>query len=342
MKQKRLLAAVLSVCLLMSLAVWKGPGLIKGLLNDEDQAVSTIIESPENTEGNNILRDTVLYYQDDKGLLVPVMRKIPWPEGRGIAKASMRALVDNPANRSDMEGIGLVPILPANTDIIGMSINDGVCKANFTGNVLNYGNITEEQAIVKGIVYTLTEFPTVSEVQIMVDGVSPRTLTFGTDVSSPLAREDINYAGSGSGKGKVIVYYQSTVNGMENYFVPVTKDVQVENNEEVTVIRVLEMLAEGPTENSGLFSVLPEGLQVKNVDVINGIAYVDFSEEIKNVTDESVARDIIKSVALTLKDYYKNQVLIESVSLLADGDEIEFGEINTEEPVAVPTFANEY
>lgn len=341
MKQKRLLAAILSVCLLMSLAVWKGPGLIRGFLNEEEQEAASIIESPEDTQGNN-LRDTVLYYQDDKGLLVPVMRKVPWPEGRGIAKAAIRSLVDNPANRDDIEGIGLTPILPANTDIIGMSINDGVCKANFTGNILSYGNLSQEQAIVKGIVYTLTEFPTVNEVQIMIDGKIPNALTFGTNVSKPLAREDINYAGEGNGKGKVIVYYQSTVNGMENYFVPITKDLEVESNEEVTAIRVLEMLAEGPPENSGLFSVLPDGLQVQNVDVVNGVAYVDFSEEIKEVEDESVARDIIKSVALTLKDYYKNEVLLERVSILAEGEEIEFGEISTEEPLAVPTFANEY
>jgi len=341
MKSKRVLASVLAICLLMTLAVWKGPALIKALLNDEEQEASNIIESPEDTEGN-LLRNTVLYYGDDNGYLVPVMRKIPWPEGRGIGKAALRALVDNPANRSDIEGLGLSPILPANTEIIGMNIENGLSTVNFTSDFLNYASEKEEQAIIKGVVYTLTEFPTINEVQIMVDNQKLKKLTFGTDVSKPLAREDINYFGEKQGKGKVIVYYQGTSNGIEDYFVPVTREIDVDNNEEVTAIRVIETLAQGPPENSGLFSVLPEGLQVRNVDVINGVAYVDFSEEIKKVEDESVAQDIIKSVALTLKEYYKNDVLIEQVSLLAEGDEIEFGEISSEEPVAVPTFANEY
>ncbi|SKC92488.1 GerMN domain-containing protein [Maledivibacter halophilus] len=339
MRRKKVIALILSACLVLSLVVWKGTSMLKTFLNGEKQQVPTLIESPEDDQS---LRNTVLYYKDDKGYLVPVMRKIPWPEGRGIAKASMRALVDNTANRSDMETLGLAPILPANTEIIGMSINNGLCKVNLTEEFQNYGSKEEEMAIVKSVVYTLTEFPTVEEVQIMIEGESPNALTYGLDVSRPLARKDINYSGSGEDKSKVIVYYQGTVNGMENYFVPVTKDVEIAENESVTVIRTLETLIEGPSDESGLFSVIPSSLQIRNVDVLDGVAYIDFSEEIKEIEDESIAQDMIKSIALTLKEYYKNDVLVEKVSIMANGKEIDFGEGTKEEPIAVPTFANEY
>ncbi len=339
MRRKKLIAIVLSACLVLSLVVWKGTGMLKAFLNKDNEQVPTLIESPEDDQN---LRNTVLYYKDDKGFLVPVMRKIPWPEGKGIAKASMRALVDNPANRQDMENIGLVPVLPANTEIIGMSINEGICKVDFTAEFMNYGSKQDEVAITKAIIYTLTEFPTIDTVQIMIEGEQPGALTYGLDISSPLARKDINYSGAGKTKGKVIVYYQGTVNGMENYFVPVTTDIEVSDGENVTVLRALQALIDGPSEDSGLFSTIPSSIQVKNVDVVDGIAYVDFSEEIKEIKDDMIAQDIVKSIALTLKEYCKNDMSIERISIMADGKEIDFGESAKEEPAAIPTFANEY
>lgn len=339
MRRKKLIAIVLSACLVLSLVVWKGTGMLKAFLNRDNEQVPTLIESPEDDQN---LRNTVLYYKDDKGFLVPVMRKIPWPEGKGIAKATMRALVDNPANRQDMENIGLVPVLPANTEIIGMSINEGICKVDFTAEFMNYGSKQDEVAITKAVIYTLTEFPTIDTVQIMIEGKRPGALTYGLDISSPLARKDINYSGTGKTKGKVIVYYQGTVNGMENYFVPVTMDIEVGDQENVTALRALQALIDGPSEDSGLFSTIPSSIQVKNVDVVDGIAYVDFSEEIKEIKDDMIAQDIVKSIALTLKEYTKNDMSIESISIMADGKEIDFGESAKEEPAAIPTFANEY
>ncbi len=337
MERKKLIAIVLSACLVLSLVVWKGTGMLKAFLNKDNEQVPVLIESPEDDQN---LRNTVLYYKDDKGFLVPVMRKIPWPEGKGIGKAAIRALVDNPANRADMEDIGLAPVLPANTEVIGMSITDGLCRVDLTADFLNYGSKEDEFAIAKAIVYTLTEFPTVDNVQIMIEGKHPKQLTYGLNVSNPLARRNINYSGNGKNKGKVIVYYQGTVTGMDNYFVPVTKDIQVEEN--VTAVAALETLIAGPSEDSGLFSTIPSSLQVRNVDLVDGVAYVNFNEDIKEIKDASIAQDIVKSIALTLKEYYGNDNSVEKISVMADGKEINFGEVAKEEPAAIPTFANEY
>lgn len=337
MERKKLIAIVLSACLVLSLVVWKGTGMLKGFLNENNEQVPTLIESPED---NQNLRDTVLYYKDDKGFLVPVMRKIPWPEGKGIGKAAIRALIDTPANRADMEDIGLTPVLPANTEIIGMNISDGLCKVDFTSDFLNYGSQEEELAIAKSIVYTLTEFPTVDNVQIMVDGKYPKQLTYGLNVSNPLARRNINYSGNDKNKGKVIVYYQGTVTGMDNYFVPVTQDIQAGENE--TALQAVITLIEGPPEDSGLFSTIPSNLHVRNVELVDGVAYVDFDEEIKEIKDASIAQDIVKSIALTLKEHYGNENIVEKISVMANGKEINFGEVGKEEPAAIPTFANEY
>ncbi len=340
-EKKKWLALVLTACLVLTVIVWKGTDMIKNFLSENEEEASLIIESPED-ENNSNLRDTVLYYKDDKGFLVPVMRKIPWPEGRGIAKATIRALVDNPANRQDIEAMGLEPVLPANTDIIGMSIENGYCKVNFTSDFLNYNSSEEETALVNSLVYTLTEFPTISEVEITVNGKNPKNLTFGYDVANALNRQDINYMGESKGQDKVVVYYQGTANGLENYYVPMTVDVNLSSDEKITAIKALEKLVEGPPVESGLYSLLPDGVEVINVDVVDGTAYVNFTEEIRNIDDPTLSESIVKSIALTLKEYYKDNAYLDKVSILADGEEIDFDETSEDTPAVIPTFANEY
>lgn len=320
----------MTLCLLLSVVVWKGTGMIKSYISKNDEDIPIFVESPEDKE----LRDTVLYYKDDKGYLVPVMRKIPWPEGRGIAKASLRALVNNVANREEMESLGLIPILPAETEIIGMDIVDGLCIVDLTTEAMNSGTVEEEQAMVKGIVYTLTEFPTIEYVELRINGKS-----YEVAGSSVMCRGDINYYGDGNNENRVVVYYQGTVNGMENYFVPVTKEV---NNAEATVIDAVESLIAGPTDGSGLFTSLPQNLYVENVDVIDGVAYVNFNKEIKEIDDKAIAEDMIKALALTISEFYKDEVMVEHVSILADGKEFDLAKVTKKEPVVVPTFANEY
>jgi len=121
MKIKKVLSIILILCLMISITGCQNPiSMVRELFDNEEQAASVIIDSSGNVQSDKQLRDTVLYYKDDKGFLVPVMRKIPWTEG--IAKATLSALVDNPANREDVKGRGLIPVIPANTQIYGINI----------------------------------------------------------------------------------------------------------------------------------------------------------------------------------------------------------------------------
>ncbi|NLB40996.1 MAG: hypothetical protein GX815_01805, partial [Clostridiales bacterium] len=36
---------------------------------------------PVSGDTDELIRETIIYYEDDAGYLVPVMRKIPWVEG---------------------------------------------------------------------------------------------------------------------------------------------------------------------------------------------------------------------------------------------------------------------
>ena len=336
---KKLIIVVLIFALGLSLY---GCGAIETMkdLVSKDEADVEIIRSDEDefdTTEDSDLRDTVLYYQNENGYLVPVKRQIPWEEG--IAKAALRNMMDTPVIREDIGMIGLKPVLPAGTEIIGMSINQdtGVCKVDFSEQVMDYQSKKEEENLVKGVVYTLTEFPNIEEVQIMVDGKVVSEMKYGTKIQKPLKREDINIVDSSvQGNSKVIVYYKGTSNGEYEYYVPVTVPTSAPN---ANVLTALEELFKGAPELSGLYTDIPNGVALQGVEVDNGIAYVDVQLEDEDViSDQATFDNMSKNIGLTLNQFSD----ISYVEILIDGQTLEEAGLDLMKQDTVPVFANEY
>ena len=107
---------------------------------------------------------------DNPGL-VPVLRTVP--ETKGVARAAMTALLAGPAG-DELEGPpAMYSAIPAGTQLLGISIADGVATVNLSGEYLGavaglQGGTADAQ-----VVYTLTQFSTVKLVRIEVDGQAP-------------------------------------------------------------------------------------------------------------------------------------------------------------------------
>ena len=80
-----------------------------GIIRKKDDVKPTEEDIPEledeDTEEDDNTRETILFYQDDAGYLVPVMRKIQWEEG--IAKATLQQLMDTPEQQQALLEMGL-------------------------------------------------------------------------------------------------------------------------------------------------------------------------------------------------------------------------------------------
>lgn len=336
---KKLLILVIVIVLAFSLSGCKAIDTMKDLITKEEPEIEIIrSDEDENFIEDENLRDTVLYYQNENGYLVPVKRKIPWEEG--IAKAALKNIIDNPIIREDIGSIGLKPLIPAGTEIIGMSINPetGLCKVDFSSQIMNCQSQKDEENMVKGVVYTLTEFSNIKEVQFMVDGKIVSELKYGTKVQKPLARGDINIVeGSSNGNSKVTVYYKGTSNGEYEYYVPVTVPTSAPT---ANILTSLEVLFKGAPELSGLYSDIPDGIELQGVEVYNGVAYVDvISHDFSILEDQEVFNKMAKNIGLTLKEFPE----IEYVEVLLDGKTVEEVGLDIEvQDAVVPVFANEY
>ncbi len=241
------------------------------------------------------MRKTILYFKDKQGLLVPLMKKIPWEEG--IARSALRNMIDSPELRESIITTGLAPIIPAGTEIKGMTIDEdiGLCKVDFSKEVLNYETEKDEENLINGIVYTLTEFQAIDQVQFLVDGEIVPVMKYGTNLSNPIKRENINLVIDGDDqRSKVVVYYKG-INFEEDYeyFVPVTIPTlaPVPN-----IYTALELLFDGPPMELGLSSCIPQGTSFHGgVDVKEGIAYIDISFDYGSIPEDSqIFNDMIK------------------------------------------------
>lgn len=93
--------------------------------------------------------------------------------------------------RGPKPGSDLSPVLPRETTLNGVRIRGGVAYADFGSGLTRLNVGSEGEAMVVGaIVNTLTQFPGVNQVQILVNGSRVESLAGHVDVSVPLRRNE--------------------------------------------------------------------------------------------------------------------------------------------------------
>lgn len=152
-----------------------------GQENAPNNAGQETAELPPNTP----MREVVLYFASADGeALEAEVRSIPRQEG--IARATVNQLISGP--KAD----GLLPTIPAATILEDINIKDGVCIVDFSEELRSDhpGGLKSEQLTVYSIVNTLSQFDSVNQVRILVDGKAVESLAGHVDVSEAMAPYD--------------------------------------------------------------------------------------------------------------------------------------------------------
>ncbi|ACB85524.1 GerMN domain-containing protein [Natranaerobius thermophilus] len=267
-------------------------------------------------------RETVFYLLDNNDNLVPVVKPIEWTEG--IATKTLNKMSQTPANEEFWMDTNLTPTLPNGTKVKGMAIDDGRARVNFTEEFLDM-EPESEQEIKNSIVYTLSEFETIDEVEIMVEGEFIESLPGGTDVSGPLTREGLNVeitaeAESAENETGVNLYFLSQDG---EYVVPVTR--YIPDTEELEGNAIYELM-KGADPDSGLISYVSTDLDINDVKIEGNTMQMDVS----NLADDPEHQELaLKQLKFTLTDFD----YIDSMEISIDGTPIDIDErvMNLEE-----------
>lgn len=313
MKQGKAIAMLLLALVLMVSAGCSSQKPID--LEEPVEQVPTAAELQASLEDGASTREVTLYYKDLMGYLVPVNCEIPWEEG--IAKATLKQMISSEENDLQAARLGLLTALPEGLEV-DMDIIGQLAKVSLSTECMQCVDAEEENAMVCAIVSALTEFDSISEVQILVAGEKVDQLTFGTDVSAPLTRADLNLESVSAdvdtaGAGTVQVFFESEASGC---MVPITRTVF--SNEDIDTA-VLELL-KGPREDSGLAACIPKGVGLISVKQSDGVVTINMSKEFQKVMEQADGgAAAVKALVLTCSQFEG----VKEVKLQVEGKDFE-------------------
>jgi spore germination protein GerM len=106
-----------------------------------------------------------------------------------VGAAALRALLRGPSEQES--ALNIVSSVPEGTELLGLDISDGLATVDLTGDFESGGGSSAMLMRLAQVVYTITQFPTVEEVELRLDGEAVDVFSGeGIVVDEPQNRKD--------------------------------------------------------------------------------------------------------------------------------------------------------
>lgn len=183
MKRMTSIAAILAAAAMLALAAGCGDEQKPAQADSPAQT-----EQPKDTEKPAQVKPkemqvNVYYPRNDGTGLIAVSRKVN-TEKDDKYTAAMKSLLTGTKEKAQTN------VIPKKAKLRSVTVKDGVATVDFSKELeQNFsGGSTGEEMLIGSIVNTLTDFPEVQKVQILIEGASVETLSGHMDLSEPLTR----------------------------------------------------------------------------------------------------------------------------------------------------------
>lgn len=215
---------------------------------------------------------------------------------------------------------GFRSIIPSGTEIKEITYENNVITIDFSKELLEISAEYEEKMI-EAITYTLIHIDGVEKVVLKVEGEELKVL--------PHSQKQLpTYLDQNYGINKVYdltntreidsytIYYVNNYND-KNYYVPVTKYINNENQDKVKVI--IEELTSAPIYESNLMSFLNVNTKLLDYEMNDKTIRLNFNDMILNdITDNNILEEVVYTISLSLDDLYN----LEEVIFMVNDEEI--------------------
>lgn len=125
-----------------------------------------------------------LFFTDEQGMnLIEKSVDLRYNSNSLLEKMIVAQLIKGPGDAS------LSPVIPPETKILGVSVQDGICYVNLDESFLNISLHVNPKIMVYSIVNSIIENGDVSKVQIMVNGESDMVFGDELDLTKPLTMD---------------------------------------------------------------------------------------------------------------------------------------------------------
>jgi spore germination protein GerM len=259
----------------------------------------TAIPAPTAPPASASVKPLTLYFADATGSVLVPVRRNAGVENNRIAEAAIRELIAGPRN-------GLRRLVSADAGLLSIRIDNGLATVNFDRDPSD-----GDDRGLDSIVLTLTDFGTVTRVQIQINGANVGEAR-GRPVVNP--SNPLNLAVDYSATEFLPLYFPS-VDGAHDVriirMVPKTKQVG-----EATVRALLDG---PPREYAGaLRRVIPADTELRGIKLNNGVLLVDFTQPFAAAPDLNGAMRTVVASLTTIKTVRGVQFLVEGQAF-ADG-----------------------
>lgn len=235
-----------------------------------------------------------------------------------IIKEKLEYLIIGGFNNDDIPN-GFRPMIPSDTKILNLDLNNDVLTINFSKELLNVRERDEEDMI-EAIIYTLTEIEGVNKIIIKVEDKTLEELPHSKKILPQILNRDyginkIYDFDTLSDLTKTTIYYINEIND-NIYYTPVTK-VSNDTREKVTVI--IDELKSSLIYQSNLSSYLSAAAELKNYEIVENAMHLTFNDKIfSNFDSKNILEEVKYTISMSIKENYD----VESVIFYVNEEEI--------------------
>ena len=187
---KWLAACLMAVTMMLMAGCQQGQGTnnssaSSGVVTPVQEKQEPKVEKKEEKKEKNQEFTLNVYYPNEDGTkLMPVKRKVRPLSSEDKYTAAVKSLMEGTKEK------GKIVIIPKQAKLRSVKLVNGVAKVDFSQDLVKHfvGGSTGEEMLVGSVVNTLTEFPEVKQVQILIEGSPVETLGGHMDLSTPLSR----------------------------------------------------------------------------------------------------------------------------------------------------------
>ena len=215
---------------------------------------------------------------------------------------------------------GFSAIIPKNTKLKDLSLENGLLKLNFSQEFLNTTK-NDEEKMLESLVFTLTSLREVSKIMILVDNnilnkmpISQKQLPTILDKSFGINKVyNINNIKDTT---QVITYYLSK-NNDNYYYVPVTT-VSNEKSEKVEII--IEQLKSKPITKTNLIGFLHANAELEDYEILSNSINLSFNNYLlDDIENNTILEEVKYAIAYSINDTYG----IDNVNYIIDNRKID-------------------
>jgi germination protein M len=222
--------------------------------------------------------------------------------------------------KKDIISNGFKALLPRNTKVLNVELNDGILTINFSKE-FNDIDTEYEEKIIESLIYTLTSIDGIEKIQILVENnkltqlpnskkILPEYLDKNYGINKQYELTSLNDILS------YTIYYVNHYNN-ESYYTPVTKYINSDEQDKVKII--IDELSASITYETNLMSYLDTNVRLLDYEMIDNKVKLNFNNLIlSDITSNVILEEVIYTIGLSLCD----ELDVEEVIFQVENQEI--------------------